>query len=152
VDRRSGTPGPRSADSAGEVVRDDAAGKAAEPGHAISPRDVLLMARPQFWLLSVAAMQPGFVLATHRILPRGPEQLIMAHAFLVAGPLLWLAVLAVNDAYDLAGDLDNPRKPARHWSGGTSRRGEPWSSASWPAWWRCSRQCRSVPSSPSARR
>ena len=68
------------------------------------------MARPQFWLLSVAAMQPGFVLATHRILPRGPEQLIMAHAFLVAGPLLWLAVLAINDAYDLDGDLDNPRK------------------------------------------
>ncbi|WP_152362493.1 prenyltransferase [Microlunatus speluncae] len=85
-------------------------GDAGRRGRSLRPLDVLLMARPQFWLLSVAAMQPGFVLATHRILPRGPELLIMGYAFLVAGPLLWLSALAINDAYDLQGDLANPRK------------------------------------------
>jgi chlorophyll synthase len=73
-------------------------------------RDLLVMSRPQFWLLSVVAMQLGFVLATHRILPRGGEILTMANAALVAGPLLWLAVLAVNDARDLDSDRINPRK------------------------------------------
>ncbi|MFC7623223.1 hypothetical protein [Microlunatus sp. GCM10028923] len=34
------------------------------------------------------------------------------HEFLVAGPLLWLAVLAVNDAYDPAGDA-GPTAPRR---------------------------------------
>jgi chlorophyll synthase len=73
-------------------------------------RDLLALSRPQFWLLSVVAMQLGFVLATHRILPRGAEILTMANAALVAGPLLWLAVLAVNDARDLDSDRINPRK------------------------------------------
>jgi chlorophyll synthase len=73
-------------------------------------RDLLVVSRPQFWLLSMVAMQLGFVLATHRILPRGAEILTMANAALVAGPLLWLAVLAVNDAHDLDSDRINPRK------------------------------------------
>ncbi|MQA04437.1 MAG: hypothetical protein GEV07_17505 [Streptosporangiales bacterium] len=68
------------------------------------------MSRPRFWLLSAVALQLGFVLATHRLLPRGPEIVAMAHAAVVAGPLLWLAVLSVNDARDLAGDRLNPRK------------------------------------------
>lgn len=110
MDRGGPDPGP--VGGAGEVISADGVRepRRVAPAGSISARDVLLMARPQFWLLSVAAMQPGFVLATHRLLPRGPELMIMAYAFLVAGPLLWLAVLAVNDAYDLDGDLDNPRK------------------------------------------
>lgn len=69
-----------------------------------------MLSRPRFWVLSVAAMQLGFVLATHRVLPRGPELVSMALAVLVTGPLLWLAVLSVNDAYDLDSDRNNPRK------------------------------------------
>ncbi|MPZ26789.1 MAG: hypothetical protein GEV12_10115 [Micromonosporaceae bacterium] len=74
--------------------------------------DLLMMSRPRFWLLSVAAMQLGFVLATHRVLPRGTELVSLLHAMLVTGPLLWLAVLSVNDAYDLDSDRNNPRKAA----------------------------------------
>lgn len=73
-------------------------------------RDIVLMARPRFWIASAVMMQVGFVLATHRILPRGMEIAVMAHAIVVAGPLLWLAVLSVNDAYDLDTDRINPRK------------------------------------------
>lgn len=69
-----------------------------------------MMARPRFWIASAVMMQLGFVLATHRILPRGLEILTMTHAAVVAGPLLWLAVLSVNDAYDLDTDRINPRK------------------------------------------
>lgn len=68
------------------------------------------MSRPQFWLLSMVAVHLGFVLATQRVLPRGFELVTMANAALVAGPLLWLAVLAVNDAYDLDTDRASPRK------------------------------------------
>lgn len=73
-------------------------------------RDLLAMSRPRFWTASVVMMEIGFVLATHRIVPRGAEIATMAHAVLVTGPLLWLAVLAVNDAYDLESDRVNPRK------------------------------------------
>jgi 4-hydroxybenzoate polyprenyltransferase len=83
---------------------------AASPGCRI--RDVLAVSRPRFWIASLVMLEIGFVLATHRIVPRGPEAAAMAHAFLVTGPLLWLAVLAVNDAHDLESDLVNPRKAA----------------------------------------
>lgn len=73
-------------------------------------RDVLAISRPRFWTASLVMAEIGFVLATHRILPRGDELVTMAHLFLVTGPLLWLAVLAVNDAHDLAGDQLNSRK------------------------------------------
>ncbi|WP_129663653.1 UbiA prenyltransferase family protein [Phytoactinopolyspora endophytica] len=74
------------------------------------PRDVLAMSRPRFWVTSVVAIQLGFVLETRRIIPRGDEIVTMAHAAVVAGPLLWLAVLAFNDACDLDSDRINPRK------------------------------------------
>ncbi|NEE01938.1 UbiA family prenyltransferase [Phytoactinopolyspora halotolerans] len=76
----------------------------------IRARDILVMSRPRFWLASAVAVHVGFVLATRRVLPRGDEFLTMAHVALVAGPLLWLAVLAFNDAHDLDSDRLNPRK------------------------------------------
>ncbi|SDE25440.1 UbiA family prenyltransferase [Glycomyces harbinensis] len=72
--------------------------------------DVLAVSRPRFWIASIVMAEIGFVLATHRIVPRGQEVVTMAHLLLVSGPLLWLAVLAVNDAHDLATDRINPRK------------------------------------------
>lgn len=73
-------------------------------------RDVLAMSRPRFWTASFVMMELGYVLASHRIVPRGPDLALMAYACLVTGPLLWLAVLAINDAHDLASDRVNPRK------------------------------------------
>ncbi|THV30307.1 hypothetical protein E9998_07065 [Glycomyces paridis] len=70
------------------------------------------MSRPRFWTASVVMAEIGFVLATQRLVPRGPELVVMAQLILVTGPLLWLAVLAVNDAHDLASDRLNPRKAA----------------------------------------
>ncbi|HEX2145288.1 MAG TPA: UbiA family prenyltransferase [Glycomyces sp.] len=73
-------------------------------------REVLIMSRPRFWIASLVMLEIGFVLATHRLVPLGAEIVTMGHAFLVTGPLVWLAVLAVNDANDLASDRVNPRK------------------------------------------
>ncbi|WP_026928535.1 UbiA family prenyltransferase [Glycomyces tenuis] len=73
-------------------------------------RDVLAISRPRFWIASAVMMEIGFVLATHRVVPRGAEIAELALACLVTGPLLWLAVLAVNDAHDLPTDRRNPRK------------------------------------------
>ena len=73
-------------------------------------RDLLLISRPHFWFLSFVAIHLGFVLATRRIIPRGDEIVAIANAALVTGPLLWLAVLSVNDAWDLENDRANPRK------------------------------------------
>ncbi|HEX5995747.1 MAG TPA: UbiA prenyltransferase family protein [Jiangellales bacterium] len=77
---------------------------------AVRMRDLLQISRPHFWFLSVVAIHLGFVLATHRIVPRGDEIVAVGNAALVAGPLLWLAVLSVNDARDLTNDRANPRK------------------------------------------
>ncbi|HEX6338381.1 MAG TPA: UbiA prenyltransferase family protein [Jiangellaceae bacterium] len=76
----------------------------------VRARDVAQISRPHFWCLSFVAIHLGFVLATHRIVPRGDEIVAMANAALVAGPLLWLAVLSINDARDLETDRANPRK------------------------------------------
>lgn len=73
-------------------------------------RDVVALARPRFWIASAVMLELGFVLVTHRLMPRGTEVLDLLHAFVVTGPLVWLAVLAINDAYDLDGDRCNPRK------------------------------------------
>lgn len=73
-------------------------------------KDVLAVGRPAFWVVSVVPYYVGILLATHRLVPPvedWPRLLIGAVAM---GPLLWLAVLAINDAYDLPGDLLNPRK------------------------------------------
>lgn len=71
---------------------------------------VLAMARPQFWLVSLVALHLGFVLATRRLIPTVPEAATLAYAALIAGPLLWLSVLAINDAHDQETDRRNPRK------------------------------------------
>ncbi|GAA0960591.1 hypothetical protein GCM10009554_75880 [Kribbella koreensis] len=73
-------------------------------------RDVLAVGRPAFWVVSVVPYYVGVLLATHRLVPAvevWPRLLVGA---VVMGPLLWLSVLAINDAYDLPGDLINPRK------------------------------------------
>lgn len=71
---------------------------------------MLAVGRPAFWPVSLLPYYVGVLLATHQVIP--PMELwpqVLAGA-LVIGPLLWLAVLAINDAYDLPGDLLNPRK------------------------------------------
>ncbi|TWD80465.1 chlorophyll synthase [Kribbella amoyensis] len=73
-------------------------------------RDVLAVGRPAFWIVSVVPYSVGILLATRSLVPPAdlwPRLLLGA---VVMGPLLWLAVLAINDAYDLPGDLLNPRK------------------------------------------
>ncbi|HEY3633034.1 MAG TPA: UbiA family prenyltransferase [Jatrophihabitantaceae bacterium] len=73
-------------------------------------RDVCALARPQFWPVSLLPYYTGFLLATHRLVPTADQLPRLLIGGLVAGPLVWLAVLAINDAYDLPGDLRNPRK------------------------------------------
>lgn len=68
------------------------------------------IARPRFWIASVVSIHVGFVLATHRIMPTGGQIWELAPAAVSAGPLLWLSVLAFNDAHDVATDRLNPRK------------------------------------------
>lgn len=72
--------------------------------------DVLAMARPAIWPVSLLPYAVGLLLATHRLVPAGAQLRPAVTGGLVTGPLVWLAVLAVNDAYDLAGDRANPRK------------------------------------------
>jgi 4-hydroxybenzoate polyprenyltransferase len=72
--------------------------------------DLVLLSRPMFWPLSIVATQLGFVLATHRVVPRGGEIPVLANAALVAGPLVWLAAGCVNDASDVVGDRISARK------------------------------------------
>lgn len=74
------------------------------------PRDIVAVARPWFWPVSLLPYAVGVVLATHRLVPAADRLPRLTVGALVAGPLVWLAVLAVNDAHDLAGDLRNPRK------------------------------------------
>ncbi len=73
--------------------------------------DVVALARPWFWPVSLLPYYVGLLLATHRLLPDVTDPSVFIGAF-VAGPLVWLAVLAVNDAFDLPSDLLNPRKSA----------------------------------------
>lgn len=73
-------------------------------------RDVLAVGRPAFWVVSVVPYYVGILLATHRLVPATQDWPRLAIGAVVMGPLLWLAVLAINDAYDLPGDLLNPRK------------------------------------------
>ncbi|WP_432943291.1 UbiA prenyltransferase family protein [Kribbella sp. CA-253562] len=73
-------------------------------------RDVLLVGRPAFWIVSVVPYYVGILLATHQLVPPIELWPRLALGTVVMGPLLWLAVLAINDAHDLPGDLLNPRK------------------------------------------
>ncbi|WP_241995378.1 UbiA family prenyltransferase [Kribbella sp. VKM Ac-2568] len=73
-------------------------------------KDVLAVGRPAFWVVSVVPYYVGILLATHRLVPTVEDWPRLIVGAVVMGPLLWLAVLAINDAYDLPGDLLNPRK------------------------------------------
>ncbi len=72
--------------------------------------DVVAVGRPAFWVVSVVPYYVGILLATHRLVPEVGDWPRLAVGALVMGPLLWLSVLAINDAHDLPGDLLNPRK------------------------------------------
>lgn len=73
-------------------------------------RDLCAIARPWFWPVSLLPLYVGFVLASHRLWPAVGQVPRLLAAALVVEPLVWLAVLAINDANDLPGDLRNPRK------------------------------------------
>jgi 4-hydroxybenzoate polyprenyltransferase len=71
---------------------------------------VIRVTRPWFWPLSWAGTYLGAVMGSRSWLPPAhavPESIA---ALLVLGPLVWGAVLTVNDLHDLASDRHNPRK------------------------------------------
>jgi chlorophyll synthase len=72
--------------------------------------DLWALARPWFWPVSLLPYYVGFVLATHRLLPAAGQVPALLIGAIVVEPLVWLAVLAINDVHDLPGDLVNPRK------------------------------------------
>ncbi|PSL03251.1 chlorophyll synthase [Haloactinopolyspora alba] len=80
------------------------------PAPARFVRDVVALGRPWFWPVSLVPYYVGVVLATRRLLPPVSALPEVAAGGLVIGPLMWWAVLAVNDAHDVAGDRLNPRK------------------------------------------
>ncbi|MDX2972416.1 UbiA prenyltransferase family protein [Kribbella solani] len=73
-------------------------------------RDVISIGRPAFWVVSVVPYYTGILLATRQLVPPFEEWPRLIIGAVVLGPLVWLAVLAVNDAYDLPSDRLNPRK------------------------------------------
>ena len=73
-------------------------------------RDVVAVARPVFWPVSLVPFYLGVVLATEDLVPPVDTWWRLLVAAVVIGPLMWLAVLAVNDSHDLAGDSVNPRR------------------------------------------
>lgn len=72
--------------------------------------DVLAIGRPWFWIVSLVPYYLGIVLATKSIVPPVADWPVLALGAVVIGPLVWISVLAVNDAHDLRGDRLNPRK------------------------------------------
>ncbi|KAB2341770.1 UbiA prenyltransferase family protein [Actinomadura rudentiformis] len=91
--------------------------------------DLWLIARPALWLVSLVPFYVGHLLATRQLiagqdecLPPGrrclPEITPVLTGLVVWGPLVWLAVLAINDACDLDGDRRNPRKQGAALAGG----------------------------------
>ncbi len=72
--------------------------------------DLCAIARPWFWPVSLLPYYVGFLLASHRLLPTAAQLPHLLTGAIVVEPLVWLAVLAINDAHDLPGDLLNPRK------------------------------------------
>ncbi|MCP2339598.1 UbiA family prenyltransferase [Actinomadura rupiterrae] len=80
-----------------------------------------VIARPALWLVSWVPFGLGQMLAARELVagqreclprPRGCADAVtpVLTGVVVWGPLVWLAVLAVNDAVDLPGDRKNPRK------------------------------------------
>ncbi|MBG0561530.1 UbiA prenyltransferase family protein [Actinoplanes aureus] len=75
------------------------------------PAAVLVaVSRPWFWPVSWVPAYLGTVLAGHSWLPARADAPRALVALLVLGPLVWGAVLAQNDLYDLPSDRANPRK------------------------------------------
>ncbi|PZF79684.1 UbiA prenyltransferase family protein [Jiangella anatolica] len=72
--------------------------------------DVLAIGRPWFWFVSLLPYYLGVVLAARRVVPPVADWPLLALGAVVIGPLVWISVLAVNDAHDLRGDRLNPRK------------------------------------------
>ncbi|MCA2218347.1 UbiA family prenyltransferase [Jidongwangia harbinensis] len=68
------------------------------------------LSRPWFWPLGWGGAYLGSVLATRTWLPPAGTRAESLAALLVLGPLVWTAVLAVNDRHDLPSDRRNPRK------------------------------------------
>jgi len=73
-------------------------------------RAVVLATRPWFWPLSWAGGYLGTVLAARSWLPPAGAVPASLAALVVLGPLVWGAVLTVNDLHDLPSDRRNPRK------------------------------------------
>jgi 4-hydroxybenzoate polyprenyltransferase len=71
---------------------------------------VVRLTRPWFWPLGWAGAYLGSVLATRTWIPPAGAWPASVAAFLVLGPLVWAAVLTVNDLHDLPSDRVNPRK------------------------------------------
>jgi lycopene elongase/hydratase (dihydrobisanhydrobacterioruberin-forming) len=71
---------------------------------------MIRVTRPWFWPLGWAGAYLGAVMGSHSWMPPAhtlPESLTTA---VVLGPLVWGAVLTINDLHDLASDRHNPRK------------------------------------------
>ena len=68
------------------------------------------MGRPAFWVVSIVPYYVGILLATRQLVPPLEDWPRLIVGAVVMGPLVWLAVLAINDAYDLPSDRLNPRK------------------------------------------
>jgi 4-hydroxybenzoate polyprenyltransferase len=71
---------------------------------------VVRLTRPWFWPLGWGGAGLGSVLATGGWVPPAATRPASLAAFLVLGPLVWTAVLTVNDLHDLPSDRVNPRK------------------------------------------
>lgn len=80
------------------------------PGTQIHPAAVLAVLRPWYWPVSLAPTMLGYVLGSGSWLPPGGSVGRHVGVALVLGPLVWGAVLAMNDRHDLASDRANPRK------------------------------------------
>lgn len=84
----------------------------ASPGVSRSTRAwaIVRLTRPWFWPLGWAGAYLGAVLATGSWLPPVHDGFDSIAVLVVLGPLVWGAVLAMNDLYDLPSDRRNPRK------------------------------------------
>jgi chlorophyll synthase len=68
------------------------------------------LTRPWFWPLGWGGAYLGQVLATRSWFPPAGSVVDSLLAAVVLGPLVWGAVLVVNDRHDLVSDRRNPRK------------------------------------------
>jgi chlorophyll synthase len=68
------------------------------------------LTRPWFWPLGWAGAYLGLVLSTSRWTPPPGTLPAAIAAAVVLGPLVWGAVLIINDLHDLPSDRHNPRK------------------------------------------